>query len=1270
MPEGQRTYNNSFTPSLGVGRPAPIKLAFPGHVNNFLKESYNKSTIGLADQLINGAERHDLSQYEYGTLFDVGTTVLSFIGDIPAYLTGAGFASVALKGAGKQTVKRVASSSARNKMKQNIGQASKILADNGANPTYINQVQKQLTKTFVDNGDRLLKDSSGFSVISGTHEMLRQGVNDEDYDWLKGINKAIVGAVVLPAGKVGGIAATNIVGKKSPILKGALGLAGESAGFVAPYSWSEGNLMPNPQDLGHTIGLLGGINLLTRGRLSSIQSRKGIIEETNAAFGNKNAIKFKDRPENIKIKAGEALERDIAAKKASDVIRGGEQFWSKDGSLVSVVEKGLDTITYKSAGLTKPKTVPSSEFYKEFNIVQSKKAPRFELVRSIGRELDTLGINDTNQIRKIVFGLRNGNVPKGLKPSDRGLGSLTERELYQLNKKLSQKSQLEKFAQELAAVEVEYSRQYLPGVFGGISRAFDKLTLDGFTIPVLGKRIESQNYLSGIRSVEAKLSKPGVALEAKHLMYQVSHHADYSSQIAASVLGRLNKIPGANMKNMTDKKLMKLVTEELETNVGITSNMSNIAKEMRSIYDDLYKAGVKEGLDMKAYQGNYAGRFLQEDLADLLRNFRADINRKEPRVYAGVDKIANDPEVVSFLQNKLSNILKDNAGNKPLQTYFKSLKQQYGNDVVKIFTDMDRHLIQKKSRPFSNIDKSRTGNVSWVPGKGYNIPIFEENAYANILNYTNQMANQLATKKFFGTNYQNAIQLIDDVSTGKVGKTADRATADTMKELMLRVTGAIELDPSRNLSPKNKEFVRQMVNFEIGTKIGGGLATIVNITQPLISSLFLGNYRVGIPGYMKRFVSGDRKALLKEMGLYGDSQFLNTMEVLTGTSKRGNTLSDRIVGRLTKLTGFTGMNRLNLETSASVGIDMMRYLNRVANGENVLLKNVPLSASAKKRIINDTLAGQSRTAWAKRKLSRDYGVTWTGKKEIGMTELTQGAIRFAKDTQLQRNLLKEPLFLTEPMFRPLLVLKTFGIKQSQLISKGLGREVREGNVLPVARLAIGAGIGGKFIINSYEFMQNLLSGKDEYDWRRAKQSFSEMKPGFISGEENYKRADYWTELLTPTMEELAAVGTMGVVTDFMSADNKMGNLGYILEPVIWDDVTTVWNGLTSIFEDVDDYGVSGAMKRSPQNFSKLLGSNIKNLTRRLETDRQSEGRIESQRRRVHREIVKDVYQGKNAEAKRKIISWNTAHPDQPLLQPNAEEILSYVYKQRQKKENP
>ena len=69
-----------------------------------------------------------------------------------------------------------------------------------------------------------------------------------------------------------------------------------------------------------------------------------------------------------------------------------------------------------------------------------------------------------------------------------------------------------------------------------------------------------------------------------------------------------------------------------------------------------------------------------------------------------------------------------------------------------------------------------------------------------------------------------------------------------------------------------------MVNFEIGTKIGGGLATIVNITQPLISSLFLGNYRVGIPGYMKRFVSGDRKALLKEMGLPEGTFFVELMD--------------------------------------------------------------------------------------------------------------------------------------------------------------------------------------------------------------------------------------------------------------------------------------------------------------------------------------------------------------------------------------------------------
>ena len=45
----------------------------------------------------------------------------------------------------------------------------------------------------------------------------------------------------------------------------------------------------------------------------------------------------------------------------------------------------------------------------------------------------------------------------------------------------------------------------------------------------------------------------------------------------------------------------------------------------------------------------------------------------------------------------------------------------------------------------------------------------------------------------------------------------------TPYELFTRVSGAIELDPMRNF--KNKDFIQGMVDFQVATKIGGGLAT-------------------------------------------------------------------------------------------------------------------------------------------------------------------------------------------------------------------------------------------------------------------------------------------------------------------------------------------------------------------------------------------------------------------------------------------------------------
>ena len=1281
MPD-PNSYQN-LTSGLGTspinpysGVKAPIRLSYPDHFSNLLKESYNKSIIGLTDHLVNQEQRYDLSEFQYGTVFDITASILGFGMDLPAYVLGGGIGTASLKGAGvKLSKEAIKKNTLRKQTAQGIDDAARIVSNNGAKPTYVSKARDQLKKTFLEDGERLVFDSSGFALISGTHEYLNQKIAGDDVEWAKVMNKSLVGLATFPAGKLGGIATTSAV--KGRVPTAVARVAGEAVGFTSPYSWEQGKLLPSPEDIAVTGGILGGAQLLSRGLGGVVKNQQKLIDETNRVFGNKNSFKFNSLPKDIRRWAGETLENLKAGTFAHR-----RTMYDKNGNSI-FVERYSDKngmVRFRNNETGKTTKLPEEEFFTKYSLENSKKTPRFELVKRIGNELDRLGKYKVDDVRKTLFSVRGGRVPKNLKPGDRGFSSLTNRELYHINKKLSNRNMLHDISKQLMILDREYSRHYLPGPLGMLGKTFDKLTLDMFP-----------SALSWMRSAEAKLSRPGVHVKAKYMMANVENHKTLQSSYIGHFVDRLKK--AGIFDKITDKDLMRKITAELEMNVGKNAKMSDGARAIRSIYDDMYAMFKEEGIDVVAFEQAYTARFIKDDLANALKDIRLGIMRERPEIFSGVKKLADDKETRAFLDKKIKSILENYKNDKSVVSYFNSVRDYYKGDSLKVFSDLDMHLMQQATRPFNNITKTRSGNISWLEKENrYNIDIFETNAAVNVMNYINQGVNKIATKRFFGKNFDDAIQLMDDIEFGRLRKPGtkdeyfapDKMTAQTMKEVISRVSGIIELDPYKNF--KNKDFVKGMVDFQIATKIGGGLATLVNVTQPLISSLFLGNYNVGIQSYMKYFVSGNRRNLLKDMGIFGDSKFLDTLQVLSGTTKRGNSTADKVLDKILSATGFTGINRINLSTSASVGIDMMNYLNRVANGEHVMLKGLPLSKKMKDSIINDTLAGQSRQAWAKNKLYRDYGIIWKGNKKLKFEELSRGAIKFSKDTQLQRNLLKEPLFLTEPMFRPLLVLKTFGIKQAKLVKTGLNRELGEGNVLPVLRLGIGAGIGGKFIINSYELIQNIISGKDEYDWRQSKlgptgefdkdanilekigTQYGGMRPGFFGGEENYKRGEYWKELLTPTLEEIAAVGSLGVVSDFMAAENKLQGLGFTVEPVIWNDMQAIWYTTSEIIEDIDDFGVSGAMKRSPQNFMKIFGSNAKKFTKRFETPGQTEGKTEYKRRMVNKQVVELVYNGKKEEAKRKIESWNRAHPDQPILEPNAEAIYTYLFKKKQKRE--
>ena len=125
------------------GAPRPIQISMPGYVNNLFKEAYNKSTYGLVDQIINKKERYDLSNFEQGTLFDVGSTALALILDLPTFFVGGTAAKIGVGGIAKTVGKK--------NVQAATNQVTKILAENGARPAYVNRVNK-LQKLLLPKG--------------------------------------------------------------------------------------------------------------------------------------------------------------------------------------------------------------------------------------------------------------------------------------------------------------------------------------------------------------------------------------------------------------------------------------------------------------------------------------------------------------------------------------------------------------------------------------------------------------------------------------------------------------------------------------------------------------------------------------------------------------------------------------------------------------------------------------------------------------------------------------------------------------------------------------------------------------------------------------------------------------------------------------------------------------------------------------------------------------------------------------------------------------
>ena len=1157
------------------GAPRPIQISMPGYVNNLFKEAYNKSTYGLVDQIINKKERYDLSNFEQGTLFDVGSTALALILDLPTFFVGGTATKIGVGG--------IAKAVGKNKVKNATTQVTKVLAANGARPEYLNRVNKELTETFITKGDRLINEAGGLGIVSGTHDMLHQKIEKDDVDFAQAINASLVGAASIGFGKFGKVAATNIVGNKAPsMLRTTLGTAGEAVGFTQPYTFQEGRLLPSPQDLAFTAGILGGVKVLGGGLSGVGKSISGNIEASKRKFGNR-ALTTKE----------EKLRDDIMKQEELIYLNKPELFFGNEGA-VQVVGKGKNTFEFRALDSNVTQKMNINKFVKEYATEKGKDAPVAQLERLINE-----GVKE---------------FPKLKIKSD--LPSMSPKQKYEQVRLIEGHRYKKELERNIKAMDID--KKVDKNIFNRF-HTFRTETLPTFF---------NMRY-SPFASPESTVRRRGALPEAREAMKLIDDYANEKDAALSEVFKRHN-INWSELKKLSKKDRVNL-TEQLE--LLPDNQLDDIAKKLRAAMTDMYEQVAKIDPDIAPFISKYAMRDLRLDVKDKLTELRMNLLKEMPGLDNAV-KMGREftKDEATFLKQKIEKEIKNNS-NKGVREYLSFVKQSSGDDFYKAYLNIRNDLNSVHKKTFHNLKKGRETYISWDKNlKKYSSDIFETDGVANFTNYSGTWADQISRGKFLGVNNKRIEKRIRDLELK-----GDQLSANVLTDVLMRATGAIETMPYFNYSPGVKNAFRAASNWQITTKIAGGTATLANVFQPMISSLLGGNYAIGTKSYIRTFVDKNRKKALDDMGIDIQNN-IKHLEVLSGF-RAGDTLSEKIAMKATQISLFNFANRMNTYTAASIGVDMMQYLNNIAMGKSGLFTGTGIPKSIRDKIRKETTAGKAREAWAKDKLQNDYGIIFNG-KDLTTEQITRGALRYSRDTQLLRNHTKELLWMTHPKFRPFVVLKSFPLKQAKFIKDQLRNEISYGNVMPVMRLAVAANVGGTALLSAYDYIEKKLSGRDDYDFRNS---------------EN-------------VIDRIAAVGAMGIMGDFLAAESKMQNLRFTVTPVIMSDIEKIWTATSQLINETGDYGVSGALRRSTTRYSKILGSNMNNLAKRAESAEQRKGKLRYQRTRINKEIIELVYEGRDKKARQVLDNWNIANPDYPILEPSVADIYDLIRKKHEKRQ--
>ncbi len=425
--------------------------------------------------------------------------------------------------------------------------------------------------------------------------------------------------------------------------------------------------------------------------------------------------------------------------------------------------------------------------------------------------------------------------------------------------------------------------------------------------------------------------------------------------------------------------------------------------------------------------------------------------------------------------------------------------------------------------PWSSFKMNRNLNLS---GKFYvQDPVVAVDAYVN------KLSKSLAIAEKFGPKKEKYYDLL------KMARVLDGKAADEMERVMHYITGESEFFGK---SQSWKTFTKWFTEFEVGTKIGWGMATIPNLMQAFISIVPKAGLLRTIQGaYM--LLSKEGRTIAARSGVLSRKRAaLSVLAGYPGDMIQHRGLNNLLMApELSAAEKFKGAGRALFSYTVGVENPGMRLFSAVNQALNAI------SATTGDVYIRDLIkiarrgnVGKSRKAWAVRQL-KDLGIDDVT-KNITDSHRLDAVYRFATDAQLQKNIMSDPIWMNDPRFRVFGLFKRFGYRQAVYVKDHLIRgEISRGNVMPLLRLAAGGYLGGEFVIRAKNMVRTNLFNAPEM-WGEEDRSF-----------------------LMGILDRVSQVGSLGMFSDlarlrsgeFQEAVNSIARAGaFMLTPVMATEV--------------------------------------------------------------------------------------------------------------------